>query len=89
MRDAELRRIVHDLAGLLVTIVGNAYLLRVALPTSGHGRDARDIEEAGRRAAMLVQELAAVVGPGPEQPSPPAGANALGDPDWEADQGRA
>src|SRR5438132_5672032 len=72
VRDAELRRIVQDLGGLLVAIVGTAYRLRVSLPNSNHRRDALDIEEAGRRAAILAEKLAAVVGPGPERLAHPA-----------------
>jgi hypothetical protein len=89
VRDAELRRIVHDLSGLLVTIVGTAYSLRVALPNSGHRRDALDIEETGRRAAILAEQLAAVVGPGTERLAHPADVVAPGVPDWEGDQGRS
>jgi signal transduction histidine kinase len=73
-RDEAIRAIVHDLNGLLLTIVGNAYLLRLGRSTDAHGAtdspeatDATDetgiadIEEAGRRAAALVKELAAMV----------------------------
>jgi hypothetical protein len=75
VRDAELRRITHDLGNLLVTIVGSSYALRVGLPTSSARRDAADIESAGQRAGVLVAQLAASLADGP---------SALPE-EWEAD----
>ena len=57
----ELRRIARDLSGLLVTIVGESYAFRVGLPDTSQRRDAGHIEQAGQRAALLVEQLAALI----------------------------
>ncbi len=88
-RDAELRGIVYELAGLLISIVGTAYAGRAARPNSTDRRDLAEIEEAGQRARTLVARLAAILRSGPEQPRDPPTTIPPTFTDWEADQGRA
>jgi hypothetical protein len=73
--DAMAQHVTRDLRSLLVAIVGDAYALHAALPAGSHRAAAGELEATAIRAAILIDQLAHLVGLEPLEPVPPEEAD--------------